>query len=249
MGGLVETVWLDEIDSTNSYALNNFDFFASGTLVVARRQSMGRGRKGRSWASPPDVNSYASLILKGFKFLPAQASWIGSLAALETIRQSAPRLGVSVKWPNDVLCGGRKIAGVLCEGKFDSRRKPAGIVIGVGVNLNMDAKSLAAIGKPATSILVETGEPVQDVGGFTLRLGEEAMRLYGLALSEGVASLHKTWKSENMLQGRDVEAVLDDGSAISGRVEDLSLDGSLLLRTASGILRSIRSGEVSIRPV
>lgn len=249
MGRLLETVWLDEVDSTNSYALNNFDFFAGGTLIVARRQSAGRGRKGRGWTSPPDVNSYASLILKGFKFSPAQASWIGSLAALDALRQFAPRLDASVKWPNDVLCGGRKIAGVLCEGKFDSRRKPSGIVIGIGVNLNMDAAALASIGQPATSILVETGDAVQDVGGFTLRLGEEAMRLYELALSEGVASLHKTWKSENMLQGRDVEAVLDDGSVLSGKVEDLSLDGSLLLRTNSGILRSIRSGEVSIRAI
>jgi len=116
---LEETLFLDEVDSTNSYALRNFECFESGTLIVARSQSAGRGRKGRSWSSPPGVNVYASLILKGFKFLPAQASWIGSLATLETLRSTAPRLEFSVKWPNDVLCGDAKIAGVLCEGKFD----------------------------------------------------------------------------------------------------------------------------------
>ena len=89
MGKISETVFLETVDSTNSYALRNFNSFGNGTLIIARSQTQGRGRKGRVWTSPPDVNVYVSLILKGFKFLPAQASWIASLAALDTLRNAA----------------------------------------------------------------------------------------------------------------------------------------------------------------
>jgi len=244
---LEETLFLDEVDSTNSYALRNFECFESGTLIVARSQSAGRGRKGRSWASPPGVNVYASLILKGFKFLPAQASWIGSLAALETLRSTAPRLEFSVKWPNDILCGDAKIAGVLCEGKLDSSNpEKSGIVIGMGMNVNMDAGSLAALGRPATSLLAEIGTEFGDVDGIALSLGEEAMFLYETANRDGIDVLHKMWKAENCLAGKNVEAALDDGSVLSGKVEGFSLDGSIVVRLGDGSRRSIASGEVSL---
>jgi BirA family biotin operon repressor/biotin-[acetyl-CoA-carboxylase] ligase len=241
---IAETVILERVGSTNSYALENFDAFGNGTLILARSQSSGRGRKGRVWSSPPSVNVYASLILKGFKFLPAQASWLGSLAVLETLRLEAPRMELRVKWPNDVLCGKAKIAGVLCEAKSGPR---GGIVIGMGVNLNMTKADLEEIGRPATSVLVETGKPVEDVDAFGIILGGEAMRLYAVATRDGVKSLHALWSSETRLAGSEVEAVLDDGSSFAGVVESVNLDGSLSIRRADGSSRSVASGEVSLR--
>lgn len=237
-------VVLETVDSTNSYALRNFDSFGNGTFIVARSQTQGRGRKGRVWSSPPDVNVYASLILKGFKFLPAQASWIASLAALDTLRDVAPRLSLKVKWPNDVICGKAKIAGVLCETKAGPE---GGMVIGIGVNLNMGQDDLAELGRPATSVLVETGTPVKDVDAFAVKLGKEAMRLYKLARSEGVETLYSMWSSETGLAYSRVEALLDDGSSFQGVVESLRLDGSLLIRRDDGRLVSVASGEVSLR--
>lgn len=246
MGRISEIALLDTVDSTNAYALRNFESFGNGSLIVAKSQTQGRGRKGRSWSSPPDVNVYASLVLKGFGFLPAQASWIGSLAALECLREEAPRLPLKVKWPNDVLCGGAKIAGVLCETKAGP---DGGMVIGVGVNLNMTREALAELGRPATSLLVETGRAVADVEGFALKLGKEAMRLFKLARTGGVAELHSMWSAETGLAGSRVEALLDDGSSFQGTVELVGLDGSLSIRRADGRLTQVASGEVSLKGV
>jgi BirA family biotin operon repressor/biotin-[acetyl-CoA-carboxylase] ligase len=244
MNRLSETLFLDAVDSTNSYALLNFDAFGDGTLIVARSQSAGRGRKGRSWSSPAGANVYASLILKGFKFLPAQASWIGSLAALEALRQEAPRLNLKVKWPNDVICGEAKIAGVLCETKAG---KNGGIVIGIGVNLNMGAEDLAALGRPACSVLSETGRHVESVETFAIMLGEEAMRLYQEAKNSGIKTLHTLWSAETGLAGSRVEALLDDGSVFCGTVETLRIDGSLSIRRDNGALAHVSAGEISLR--
>ncbi len=244
MGRISETVVLEAVDSTNSYALRNFDAFGNGTFIIARSQTQGRGRKGRVWSSPPDVNVYASLILKGFKFLPAQASWIASLAALDCLREAAPRLSLKVKWPNDVICGKAKIAGVLCETKAGPN---GGMVIGIGVNLNMGAEDLAGLGRPATSVLVETGHPVDDIEGFAMKLGKEAMRLYKLAKSEGIEKLHSMWSSETSLANSRVEALLDDGSSFQGVVESVRIDGSLSIRRDDGKLVSVASGEVSLK--
>ena len=244
MGRISEIVILEELDSTNSYALRNFESFGNGTLILAKSQTAGRGRKGRSWVSPPGVNVYASLILKGFKFLPAQASWIGSLAVMETLRTEEPRLDLKVKWPNDVLCGKAKIAGVLCETKAGPN---GGIVIGIGVNLNMEAKDLAALGRPATSVLVETGYPVADIDSFGVMLGKEAMRLYKIARTDGIKELHAMWSSETKLLGSHVEALLDDGSSFTGTVECLRIDGSLSIRRDDGKLVSVAAGEISLR--
>lgn len=244
MSMLSETLILDSLDSTNSYALRNFDCFGDGTLIVAHSQTSGRGRKDRVWVSPPGVNVYASLVLKGFKFLPSQASWIGSLAALNTLRVEAPRMRLKVKWPNDVICGQAKIAGVLCETKAG---RGGGIVIGIGVNLNMPKEELAALGRPATSVIVETGRHIDDTDAFAIIMGEEAMRLYRQAKEEGIEALHALWSEETSLTNSRVEALLDDGSAFFGSVEKLNLDGSLSIRRDDGKQVKVAAGEISIR--
>jgi len=243
MPGLSEILILDSVDSTNSYALSNFDGFGHGALIVARSQSAGRGRKGRVWVSPPSVNVYASLILKGLKFLPAQASWLGSLAALETLRNRGPRLPLRVKWPNDVLCGGLKIAGVLCETKAGAA---GGIVIGIGVNINMSKEELSLIDAPATSLYAETGR-LGDTEAFAQAMGEAAMKLYGIAERDGIKTLHAMWSAETLLEGSIVEALLDSGCSFSGRVEKLRLDGTLSLRLEDGSLLNVSAGEISLR--
>ena len=232
---------LDSVDSTNSYALRNFDSLPDGSLTIARSQSAGRGRKDRNWASPPDVNAYVSLTLKGFSFLASQASWVGSLAALDALRAEAPNLDFKVKWPNDILCGGAKIAGILCEAKS------GGIVIGIGVNLNMTRAELDKLGRPATSLLAETGKHVEDAVSFAIEMGEKAMIVYENAKKDGIETLYSRWSRETGLAGARVKALMDDGRSFSGTVQALLADGSLAIRRDDGQLLHFASGEISLR--
>lgn len=241
MFGKSEIIWLREVDSTNRFALENFDAFEHGTMIAAPHQSAGRGSKGRVWFSPPDVNVYASLILKGFDFTAPQAAWIGSLAVLEVLCNYAPRLDFSVKWPNDVLCGMKKIAGILCETTPGSR----GIVIGAGINVNMDRKMLDSIGRPATSLYAETGALVDDVGAIAVEMRQEALNLYELACREGIDALHRIWSHENALMGKEISIRLHDGTVISGMAVDCTNDGALLLvGLADSQVYTITNGEI-----
>ncbi len=241
MSGRPDVIWLDEVDSTNRFALENFDALPDGSMIAALRQSAGRGSKGRQWISPPDVNVYASLVLKGFDFTVPQAAWIGSLAVLEVLRAHAPRLDFRVKWPNDVLCGKKKIAGILCE----TRRGSGGIVIGAGVNVNMDPVSLKAIGRPATSLYAETGKLAGDVGTFALEFQAEALKLYASARREGIAVLHGLWSAENILAGKNIVIRLHNGSILTGLVVDFSGDGALIvINHADSRICEIPDGEV-----
>lgn len=240
MFGSSEIIWLNDVDSTNRFALENFDAFPHGTMIVAPSQSSGRGSRGRVWISPPDVNVYASLVLKNFDFLPSQAAWIGSLAVLEVLRNHAPRLPLSVKWPNDVLCGEKKIAGILCETTAGKR----GIVIGAGININMDAQWIARLGRPATSLFLETGRLSDDVGSFAVQMRQIALELYETTQIQGIASLHERWRQENFLNGKSVFVRLDGGGVLSGVVTGFSPEGALLLSTAPETVVPIASGEV-----
>ncbi len=243
MSGRPDVIWLDEVDSTNRFALENFDALPDGSMIAALRQSAGRGSKGRQWISPPDVNIYASMVLKGFDFTVPQAAWIGSLAVLEVLRTHAPRLDFRVKWPNDVLCGKKKIAGILCESRYG---RSGGIVIGAGVNINMDPASLREIGRPATSLYAETGILADDVGSFALEIQKEALKLYADARKEGgIANLHRLWSAENILAGKNISIRLHNGSILTGLVVDFSGNGALILiNHADSRICEIPDGEV-----
>lgn len=221
-----ETIWLADVDSTNRFALDSFNDLSNGTLIVARSQSAGRGSKGRSWSSPPDVNVYASLVLKDFPFNLHQASWIGSLSCLDVLSGLLPAGSLAVKWPNDVLCRRRKIAGILCEARSDGN----GIVIGVGANINMSNDMLRAIGRPATSVFAETGVFQNDVPAITLAIRSSAMRLLAEAEDRGVDFLYRRWRAANCLLNSDISVQLPDGSRIQANVRDFEPDGAMTLR-------------------
>ena len=233
------TIWLTEVDSTNRFALENFDCFDSGTLIAASSQSAGRGSKGRSWCSPPDVNVYASLILKNFPCPVHLASRIGSLAVLHVLRTHAPGLPISVKWPNDVLCGRKKIAGILCE------TKNSGIVIGIGMNINMDRETAAGISRSATSLFIETGHLQPDVGVFADELRIEANALCRTLRDGGSRSIHEEWKSENFLLGKQASIRLPEGVIVHGTVVDFRTNGAILLKNGeTGKTLEIHSGDL-----
>ncbi len=234
-------IYLDKIDSTNKYALRDFDRLPDATVVVAGEQSAGRGRHSRQWVSPPNSNIYASMIIKDAGQNSALASIIASLAVLAVLRESAPEVKFWLKWPNDIFCRDRKIAGILCE-SATSKQQSAGIVAGVGINLNMPANIINSIDQPATSLMHETGKKI-NFKKVVKKLAKSLNRYYGI-YSISPEILFTYWKDENLLIGQTIE-INTGGNEIKGRIIDLGHSGELIFETAGKQIK-LFSGDLKI---
>ncbi len=211
-----------------------------GTLVWAREQTAGRGRLGRTWTSPRG-NLYFSLVLRP-DCTPGVAAQLGFVAALaigEAIGSVSPPVDVTYKWPNDVLLHGRKVAGVLLESRA-AGAELAYVVLGCGVNISSFPGETAT---PATSLRFE-GVPA-DVGEIELL---EAFARYFLNwtsrwLDQGFAPIRTAWLRHAERLGQKIEVRLAE-ERLAGDFLDLSEEGYLLLRLASGETRRIAAGDV-----
>jgi BirA family biotin operon repressor/biotin-[acetyl-CoA-carboxylase] ligase len=235
-------IYLKEVDSTNKYALRNFEEFSDGTLIVAEEQSAGRGRHERRWVSPPGTNIYASMVIKNPGNNPAQTSMILSLAALAVLRESAPDVKFWLKWPNDIFCREKKIAGILCESATFAEKRVSGIVGGIGININMSADIIEKIDQPATSLKYETGLEF-NCKKIVKKLAKSLNKYYSIySISPKV--LFDMWKNENLLIGQSIEINTGD-KELKGRITDLGYGGELIFET-SGETIKLFSGDVKI---
>lgn len=143
------------INSTNTYALNRFQELEDMTAIAAKTQTDGRGRFERKWLSPDCENIYLSIVLKQIKkeFAPNLTQYLCVTAAKVIEKYSVK---VQIKWPNDLLVEGKKIAGILCEA-HTTHNISDGFVLGIGININMNEDVLRNIDKPAASLNLETG--------------------------------------------------------------------------------------------
>lgn len=227
---------LTEVESTNRYALERFAELPHGLAVVADRQTRGRGRSDRAWHSSVAGNLYASLVLKSEpdtgERLPAAFVNLTQYMAVVLARIVA-RLGaeVAIKWPNDLLADGRKLAGILGEA-VNSSGHVAGVVLGTGVNLAMGPEELAAIDQPATSLNLLVGRPVErDV--FLHALLEEFFAGYGGFMESGFPSIRSEYLARTPFLGRPI-SVNSVNSRITGTACDITEEGSLVVLTPHG---------------
>lgn len=232
------------VDSTQRIAA---DLVARGaahrTAVIAARQTAGYGRKGDHWLDTPGASLLLTLILR-----PARADMVpryamaGALAVCDAIT-ALTGVRAAIKWPNDVLIGGRKVAGVLGDAVWHGGLLDA-LRVGIGVNLRGSLATLAARGLPeATSIAAETGvDPDRDT---FLDMLLRCFNRYDDALARGDdADLVAGWRAMSDTVGRAVVVTLGDGSVLHGIAQDLTGDGDLLLRTVDGGMRPISLPEV-----
>jgi len=171
-----------------------------------------------------------------------QLALVAGLAAADAI---AAEIGTSagLKWPNDVLVGGRKTAGILTEMQGELERVRY-VLVGMGVNLNQTVFP-AALRATATSLRLVAGRPV-DRARFTARLLAALEARYGRFLSGGLASMRADWESLSCLQGRTVQVTAGD-QVTRGHVRGIDDEGALLLEDATGTLRRVTAGEVTLR--
>ena len=238
---------LEQVDSTNNYAQNYFNSLPDRTMITARSQTNGKGRCGKTWISSNTSNLYASYIMKNISFLPYKASWIGGLAALYTISKTTENpTAYWIKWPNDIYNSSKKIAGILCESSLGQNNQINGVIIGIGININMSKQELDHIDKPATSILAETGIS-SDINSVSGILHSNLNRLYDIILSNNIDSIFSAWKKENGLIGNSVEILTGNNTILNARVLDIDNTGELIVTDNNANIHRIYSGDVSVK--
>jgi BirA family biotin operon repressor/biotin-[acetyl-CoA-carboxylase] ligase len=234
------------VDSTSTRLLERAAQGAgTATVVAAEWQSGGRGRLGRVWHAALGGGLAFSLL---WRFGRGAGALSGlSLATGVAVARGAEALGASgieLKWPNDVLWGGRKLAGILIELQGDALG-PTAAVIGIGVNVRLSAADHGRIGQPATDLEAACGA-APDRNLALARLLTELHRTLDMFGENGFTPLRGEWQRRHAHQDRRVTLSLPGGAKASGQARGVGEDGTLLLETRAGI-RRFHSGEVSLR--
>ncbi len=244
----IQRIDYQEIDSTNLEAARlATDGAAEGTLVVAKAQTAGRGRRGRRWDSPEGDAVYMSLILRP----QAEAADISGLTLVMalSVAQALQQLqleGVQIKWPNDIVLNGKKLCGILTELHMEGGHV-SDVVIGVGINVNQEcfASEIAAV---ATSICAETGRRIDKD-----TLIEAVIDAFGC----NYAIYQKTYNMTSLMEdyhaflaNRNHEVrVLDPKGEYEGIALGINLRGELLVRKQDDTIEEVYAGEVSVRGI
>ncbi|HDZ91704.1 MAG: biotin--[acetyl-CoA-carboxylase] ligase [Deltaproteobacteria bacterium] len=240
--GRGEIVYFRETDSTNARARELADQGApEGTLVVAESQTKGRGRKGRSWFSPPGTGIYASLILRP-DLSPDEApriTFVTAISAAEALL-SLTLLDVAIKWPNDILIKEKKVAGILTEISAEMDVIDY-MVVGLGMNVN-NPHLPHDIAERATSVLMETGGEFQRVKILREYLRRQE-RYYQVLRESGFGPVLGRWKELTNTIGKRVMVEMID-RRYTGVVTGVDPDGVLILQEEGGQVRRILSGDV-----
>lgn len=238
--------YFDSIGSTNNEALA----WATGgardlSLVIADEQTAGRGRLDRKWFTPKGSALAVSIILRPAAGEKPHLTRIVGLAALAVADALRTRSLVSqIKWPNDVLLNGRKVAGILVESVW-SGEEVDGLVIGIGMNvLKGSVPSAELLQFPATSLEESLGPLVEREP----LLHDILAGLIALRPHLGSDSFISSWEEALAFRGEQVQAEQGEGSLAAGKLLGLESDGSLRLMDEDGKSITVRFGDVSLRP-
>jgi BirA family biotin operon repressor/biotin-[acetyl-CoA-carboxylase] ligase len=246
----------DEVDSTNLVATEMAQRGADhGTVVVAERQTAGKGRLGRSWFSPAGEGLYCSILLRSeySRSLPDRLTWIPLISAMATARaiDQTTGLAVRLKWPNDVLLGERKVGGLLCEsggrasGPSHAVGHPGYVIVGIGLNVNIEIfpEDLRDV---ATSLAIAAGCPVDRTRLLTALLNELEMTIESLSTASDL-DLVRSYTAVCATLGRRVKLELAGNESLTGWAQAIGPDGSLrVIRDGpqADSMVAVRAGEV-----
>jgi len=221
------------------------DGVKEGVVIFAESQTRGRGRLGRKWISPARKGLWFSILLRP-DLHPQETTQltVASATALRRAVQSETGLKPEIKWPNDILIGGKKVAGILTElsAELDKIRY---VILGIGIDVNLDADELPAeLKKIATSLKIESGGTISraELATVILRALDED---YSRICAGEFAAVADEWEENCATIGKDVTVQIGDRK-IRGRAESLDDDGALLLRTEHGHLERITGGDVTL---
>ena len=231
----------DEIDSTNAEARRRAEAGEAGPLwISAKRQTAGRGRRGRVWETGAG-NLAATLLMVTDRSAreAAQLSFVAALAVADLASAYLPAERVKVKWPNDVMVSGRKLAGILVE---SGTREQGGLWLAIGVGVNLASAPVAA-DRLATTIAHETQTPPPEAADALAGLADAFSEWLLRWDARGFAPIAEAWTERAYGLGEICVAQLP-GETLEGIAEGLDDDGALRLRGRDGRIRRITAGDV-----
>jgi BirA family biotin operon repressor/biotin-[acetyl-CoA-carboxylase] ligase len=236
-------VYAEELSSTNTFLMDKKNGYnTSGTVVLAEKQTSGKGRKDRVWYSAPDANLTFSILLTKDNFLSSNSSLINFAASLSVAfsLENLYQLKTELKWPNDVLLDGKKTSGILIESTSQGNKIDRS-VIGIGINVNQPSFQ-GTFNYPPTSIRNELGRNVERE-----RLLAEILNNFELLLDrikKNKSEVIADWKAKCKMIGEKI-SVIENESEKFGIFYDIDEEGFLLLKTRDGI-EKIHYGDVSL---
>src|SRR5258706_1803073 len=221
------------------------DGVKEGAVIFAESQTKGRGRLGRKWLSPSSKGLWFSILLRP-DLRPQEATQltVASATALRRAIQTLTALRTEIKWPNDILIGGKKIAGILTELNAELDRVKY-VILGIGVDVNLNPGDFPSeLRKLATSLKAELGRPLSRAE-LAVTILRELDADYRRICSGQFAAIADEWEEHCTTIGHDVVIRIGERQ-IRGRAESLDDDGALLLRTNHGHLERIIGGDVTL---
>lgn len=248
-----EVLYLETVDSTNNYARELADGgCVNGLTVIAGQQTAGKGRLGRSWASPGDRGIYLSIVLRP-SLAPSETQifTLAAAVALVNALREATGLKAGIKWPNDVVIDGRKLCGILTEMNSEADRVNY-IILGIGINYSHKAEDFPeGLRNRAVSLKMAIAEGVS--APFTkLSIVRSILReldsVIQIVLSCDNAKILDMWRKYSVTLGRKVGFRLKD-TEYTGTAVDITPDGKLSVDCSDGARRDLLSGEVSVNGI
>lgn len=237
-----EIIRLESVDSTNRFARQLArEGAAHGTLVIAREQTAGRGRRGRSWISPAGDGLFMSLILRPADYDAARSLSLQAALAVARAIHRATALDARIKWPNDIVIAGRKVCGMILE--MDQTDAGLSVVLGVGINLHQQAFP-AEIAQTASSLDLLSGMRTDD-DALVAAFLEEMDAALALDAADHGAFLD-AYRARSATLGQRVQVIAGEES-FTGTALEVTPSGSLLVRQDSGDVSEVLAADVSVR--
>ena len=235
------------IDSTNSRLMRSLEAnMPTGSVCLAEYQTAGRGRIGRSWVAPFGSNVCLSLLWRFQE--PAEVAGLSLAVGVILIRalSSLGLLGVSLKWPNDLLVEGAKLGGILMEMTGEAHG-PSGVVIGIGINRQLPKKMMKEIDQPVIDLHALFKGAVPGRNLLISILLNHLLPLLEQYPNEGLSPYLDEWRSFHAHQGQAATLEVGDRK-VAGRIVDINQEGLLLFEDEEGALKAYASGDVRLRP-
>jgi BirA family biotin operon repressor/biotin-[acetyl-CoA-carboxylase] ligase len=231
-------------DSTNRVALElGHAGEPEGTVVLAEEQTAGKGRAGRAWQSERAAGIYVTLLLRP-RLAPVQAPLLTMMAGLSarTAIEAQTRLAADLKWPNDLILGGKKVGGILTEMHAEPSQVRF-VIVGIGLNVNQE-KFPGELGTTASSLRIETGKQVSRLE-LLVRLLREFENDYNRFLREGPAGVTEKFETvSSYARGKRVR-VTNGSASFAGTTAGLGPEGLLLVKRDDGQVVTVISGDVA----
>ena len=241
---------LDEVDSTNNYAKKlALSGAADGTVVTANCQTMGRGRMDRVFQSPPDKGVYLTALLRP-DLPPDRLLATTALAGIAVCNAVERVCGVrpQVKWPNDPVLKGKKLSGILTELSLEAESgRLEYLIVGIGINVLQEAEDFAPDVRNVAASLLQVLDRVVSRPALAAALIEELDKLYEALRTGRAAPYLDAYRRDCVNLGQTVQLLGGDGSREVVEALDVDELFGLVVRTADGTVKTIRSGEVSVR--